>query len=171
VWITATPGRGRPGKPPRPAGASSRGSSTDIPASCRPRSPGPWRRAPAWRPTPGAAGRRSAGPPPRGRLSPGCGRRPPGTVRFRCGPGAGLPGRRVPPGPRGDRGPAAGRHRRRSAGIPAPRSWPGSSAGPRAGRTGRGGVAVAEAEERLAITRAPKTSAADDRPVRRREPG
>ena len=35
----------------------------------------------------------------------------------------------------------------------------------------RGDAAVAEAEERLRITRAPKTSAADERPVRRREPG
>ena len=35
----------------------------------------------------------------------------------------------------------------------------------------RGDAAVAEAEERLRITRAPKASAADERPVRRREPG
>ena len=34
----------------------------------------------------------------------------------------------------------------------------------------RGGAAVAEAEKRLAVTRAPKTSAADERPIRRREP-
>jgi hypothetical protein len=35
----------------------------------------------------------------------------------------------------------------------------------------RGDAAVAEAEDRLAITQAPKTSAADERPVRRRGPG
>jgi hypothetical protein len=35
----------------------------------------------------------------------------------------------------------------------------------------RGDAAVAEAEERLMITQAPKASAADERPVRRREPG
>jgi hypothetical protein len=35
----------------------------------------------------------------------------------------------------------------------------------------KGGAAVAEAEERLMITQAPKASAADERPVRRREPG
>jgi hypothetical protein len=34
-----------------------------------------------------------------------------------------------------------------------------------------GDVAVAEAEGRLMITQVPKTSAADERPVRRREPG
>jgi hypothetical protein len=32
----------------------------------------------------------------------------------------------------------------------------------------KGDAAVAEAEERLVVTRAPKTSAADERPVRRR---
>lgn len=35
----------------------------------------------------------------------------------------------------------------------------------------KGDAAVAEAEKRMMITRAPKTSAADERPVRRREPG
>jgi hypothetical protein len=35
----------------------------------------------------------------------------------------------------------------------------------------RGNAAVAEAEKRLIINQAPKTSAADERPVRRREPG
>ena len=35
----------------------------------------------------------------------------------------------------------------------------------------KGDAAVAEAEERLMITQAPKTSAADERPVRRRGPG
>ena len=35
----------------------------------------------------------------------------------------------------------------------------------------KGDAAVAEAERRMMITRAPKTSAADERPVRRREPG
>jgi hypothetical protein len=35
----------------------------------------------------------------------------------------------------------------------------------------KGDAAVAEAEERLAITQAPKASAADERPVRRRETG
>ena len=35
----------------------------------------------------------------------------------------------------------------------------------------KGDAAVAEAEERLVITQAPKASAADERPVRRREPG
>jgi hypothetical protein len=34
----------------------------------------------------------------------------------------------------------------------------------------KGDAAVAEAEERLMITRAPKASAADERPVRRRSP-
>jgi hypothetical protein len=34
----------------------------------------------------------------------------------------------------------------------------------------RGDAAVAKAEERLKISRAPKTSAADERPVRRRGP-
>ena len=35
----------------------------------------------------------------------------------------------------------------------------------------KGDAAVAEAEERLVVTRVPKTSAADERPVRRRRPG
>ena len=35
----------------------------------------------------------------------------------------------------------------------------------------RGDAAVAEAEERLTITQAPRTSADDERPVRRRGPG
>ncbi len=35
----------------------------------------------------------------------------------------------------------------------------------------RGDAAVAEAEKRLMITQVPKTTAADERPVRRREPG
>jgi hypothetical protein len=35
----------------------------------------------------------------------------------------------------------------------------------------RGDAAVAEAEERLTITQAPKMSVADERPVRRREQG
>jgi hypothetical protein len=35
----------------------------------------------------------------------------------------------------------------------------------------KGDAAVAEAEERLMITQAPKTSSADERPVRRRGPG
>jgi hypothetical protein len=35
----------------------------------------------------------------------------------------------------------------------------------------RGDAAVAEAEKRLMITQVPKTTAADQRPVRRREPG
>jgi hypothetical protein len=35
----------------------------------------------------------------------------------------------------------------------------------------RGDAAVAEAEKRLTVTRAPKASAADERPVRRRESG
>jgi hypothetical protein len=35
----------------------------------------------------------------------------------------------------------------------------------------RSDAAVAETEGRLAITQAPKTSAADERPVRRRESG
>ena len=35
----------------------------------------------------------------------------------------------------------------------------------------KGDAAVAEAEERLMITQVPRTSAADERPVRRREPG
>jgi hypothetical protein len=35
----------------------------------------------------------------------------------------------------------------------------------------KGDAAVAEAEERLVVTRAPKASAAVERPVRRREPG
>ena len=34
----------------------------------------------------------------------------------------------------------------------------------------KGDAAVAEAEERLLITQVPRTSAADERPVRRREP-
>ena len=35
----------------------------------------------------------------------------------------------------------------------------------------KGDAAVAEAEKRMMIARAPKTSAADERPVRRRDPG
>jgi hypothetical protein len=35
----------------------------------------------------------------------------------------------------------------------------------------KGDAAVAEAEERLMITQVPRTSAADERPVRRRGPG
>ena len=35
----------------------------------------------------------------------------------------------------------------------------------------KGDAAIAEAEERLMITQAPRTSAADERPVRRRELG
>ena len=35
----------------------------------------------------------------------------------------------------------------------------------------RGDAAVAEAEKRLMITQAPKTSSADERPVRRRDTG
>lgn len=35
----------------------------------------------------------------------------------------------------------------------------------------KGDAAVAEAEERLVTTQVPKTSAADEKPVRRREPG
>jgi hypothetical protein len=35
----------------------------------------------------------------------------------------------------------------------------------------KGDAAVAEAEKRLVVTRVPKASAADERPVRRREPG
>jgi hypothetical protein len=38
-------------------------------------------------------------------------------------------------------------------------------------RTASVAAAVAEAEERLMITQAQKTLAADERPVRRREPG
>jgi hypothetical protein len=34
----------------------------------------------------------------------------------------------------------------------------------------RGDAAVAEAEKRLTVTQAPKTSVADERPIRRREP-
>jgi hypothetical protein len=35
----------------------------------------------------------------------------------------------------------------------------------------KGDAAVAEAEGRLMVTQVPRTSAADERPVRRREPG
>jgi hypothetical protein len=35
----------------------------------------------------------------------------------------------------------------------------------------KGDAAVSEAEKRLVVARAPKASAADERPVRRREPG
>jgi hypothetical protein len=35
----------------------------------------------------------------------------------------------------------------------------------------KGDAAVTEAEKRLVITQVPKTTAADERPVRRREPG
>ena len=47
------------GRPPSPARRPSRRSSGDSPSSCRTRSPGPWRRGPAWPPSRGAAGRRS----------------------------------------------------------------------------------------------------------------
>ena len=55
-------------------------------------------------------------------------------------------------------------------------SWrrsPGRWGAVRPARSGpaRVGVPVAEAEERLAITRTLKTSVADERPVRRWEPG
>lgn len=98
-WQSATSrsARGHTGRPRRPAATSSRGSARGIPASCRLRSPGPWHPAPAWPPSPGAAGRPSAGPPPR---RPG--RRPPDTAR--CGPvesgdlapGTGRPPREFP---------------------------------------------------------------------------